>query len=242
MQRYLCEAPTNFSVHALASTAVNRQTLWVLATFDVSGRSNTATLSLLSHDRRVFQLTSYIQIADVTLHTSIYKPQYISRLSLLYSLLSIECWYCLPSFRSTVELPLHSFERNNMHISLWALLGLVPLGAIAKDAFEPADFNVKDALLKNGVDVADLPELSQLGKRSSMSRCGVAVSNIIKTESWTNFYRSAALFKRSSMMIRLRFKQPTLTRHLPAPSGPHSSKRLHHNAYSSLRQQSISLL
>lgn len=129
-----------------------------------------------------------------------------------------------------------------MKISLLALLGLAPFGVIAQDVFEPADFNVKEALLKNGVDVADLPELSQLGKRSSISRCGVAVSGIIKTESCTNFYGSAVLFKRSSMMIRLQFEQSNLTRHLPALSGPRNSKRLHRNAYSSLRHQSMSLL
>ncbi|KAH3957243.1 hypothetical protein HBI70_237070 [Parastagonospora nodorum] len=67
-----------------------------------------------------------------------------------------------------------------MQILLLALLGLMPFGVIAQEVFEPADFNVKEALLKNGVDVADLPELSQLGKRSSMSRCEVACNSLQK--------------------------------------------------------------
>jgi hypothetical protein len=129
-----------------------------------------------------------------------------------------------------------------MQILLLALLGLMPFGVIAQDVFEPADFNVKEALLKNGVDVADLPELSQLGKRSSMSRCVVAVSDIITIESCTNFYGSAILFKRFSTMTRLQFEKTTLTKHSLALSGPHNSKRLHHNAFSSLRQRSMSLL
>ncbi len=48
--------------------------------------------------------------------------------------------------------------------------------ALAQDVFEPVDFNVTEALIANGVDVAALPELANLTeKRSLFSPCAVAV-------------------------------------------------------------------
>jgi hypothetical protein len=45
------------------------------------------------------------------------------------------------------------------------------------DAFEPADFNVTDALVKSGVDIYAIPELAGLVDRSSSKACWIAVSN-----------------------------------------------------------------
>jgi hypothetical protein len=43
-------------------------------------------------------------------------------------------------------------------------------------SFEPADFNVTEALLDNGVNVSALPDLSGLAERSALSACSLAVS------------------------------------------------------------------
>lgn len=52
--------------------------------------------------------------------------------------------------------------------------------AFAQDVFEPSDFNVTEALIANGVDVAALPELTNLTeKRSLFSPCAVAVRKSI---------------------------------------------------------------
>jgi hypothetical protein len=42
--------------------------------------------------------------------------------------------------------------------------------------FEPADFNVTEALLDNGVNVSYIPELAPLVERSVLSGCSIAVS------------------------------------------------------------------
>lgn len=43
-------------------------------------------------------------------------------------------------------------------------------------AFEPADFNITDALIDNGVNVSAIPELSGLVQRTlDLSPCSIAV-------------------------------------------------------------------
>jgi hypothetical protein len=44
------------------------------------------------------------------------------------------------------------------------------------DVFEPADFNVTDALIANGVNVSAIPELANLTERTLLSGCSIAVS------------------------------------------------------------------
>ena len=53
---------------------------------------------------------------------------------------------------------------------LAALLGTV-LGQ-----FEPADFNITEALVDKGVNVSAIPGLSDLAERSSTDGCSIAVS------------------------------------------------------------------
>ena len=58
---------------------------------------------------------------------------------------------------------------------------LVPLAAfvvsaVSQSPFEPADFNITEVLLENGVDVSALPQLATLRKGSSTSSCAAAVS------------------------------------------------------------------
>lgn len=52
-------------------------------------------------------------------------------------------------------------------------------GALAQRTFEPADFNVTDALLENGVDISAIPELAELAgnlqERSLINGCTIAV-------------------------------------------------------------------
>ncbi len=49
-------------------------------------------------------------------------------------------------------------------------------GAVSQATFEPADFNVTEALLDNGVNVSAIPELAPLVERSLLSGCSIAVS------------------------------------------------------------------
>jgi hypothetical protein len=49
-------------------------------------------------------------------------------------------------------------------------------GALSQATFEPADFNITEALLKNGVDVSAIPQLAPLAERSLSSGCLAAVS------------------------------------------------------------------
>jgi hypothetical protein len=63
-----------------------------------------------------------------------------------------------------------------MRISSLTWLGFVPSGVFAQEVFESTDFNVTEALLKNGVDVSAIPELSGLSTRSLSSSCSIAVS------------------------------------------------------------------
>lgn len=56
---------------------------------------------------------------------------------------------------------------------------IVSVSALATAAlgstFEPADFNVTEALIANGINVAAIPELAGLVERSSLSACTIAV-------------------------------------------------------------------
>jgi hypothetical protein len=49
-------------------------------------------------------------------------------------------------------------------------------GAVSQATFEPADFNITEALLDNGVNVSAIPELAPLVERSLLSGCSIAVS------------------------------------------------------------------
>ena len=46
--------------------------------------------------------------------------------------------------------------------------------ALSQD-FEPADFNITEALFDQGVNVSALPELADLSQRSSTAGCAIAV-------------------------------------------------------------------
>jgi hypothetical protein len=63
-----------------------------------------------------------------------------------------------------------------MRVSSLVSLGFMPSGILAQDVFEPADFNVTEALLNNGVNVSAIPDLSGLAERSLLGGCSVAVS------------------------------------------------------------------
>ena len=49
--------------------------------------------------------------------------------------------------------------------------------AASQSTFEPADFNITEALFENGVNVSALPDLASLAERASISGCSVAVSD-----------------------------------------------------------------
>lgn len=61
----------------------------------------------------------------------------------------------------------------------------IPLGAFVASvtaqtgAFEPADFNVTEALIANGVNVSAVPQFSGLVERTALSGCSIAVRLII---------------------------------------------------------------
>lgn len=57
-----------------------------------------------------------------------------------------------------------------------SLLAAVVGSAFSQDVFEPANFNVTEALIANGVDVSVLSELANLTeKRSLTTSCATAV-------------------------------------------------------------------
>jgi hypothetical protein len=53
---------------------------------------------------------------------------------------------------------------------------ILVVGALAQSTFEPADFNVTQALLDKGVNISSIPQLEGLVERSSSSGCSIAVS------------------------------------------------------------------
>jgi hypothetical protein len=64
-----------------------------------------------------------------------------------------------------------------MRMSLFISLGLVPSTIAVQDYFEPADFNISEALSENGVDVSTIPELSELKAGPLGGSCSIAVSD-----------------------------------------------------------------
>ena len=62
-----------------------------------------------------------------------------------------------------------------MHLLSPLLLAASAVTVLAQ-TFEPADFNVTEALLEHGVNVTAIPELSGLAERSSTAGCSIAVS------------------------------------------------------------------
>jgi hypothetical protein len=49
-------------------------------------------------------------------------------------------------------------------------------GALSQATFEPSDFNITEALLRNGVDASAIPDLAPFVERSLSSGCSAAVS------------------------------------------------------------------
>jgi hypothetical protein len=60
-------------------------------------------------------------------------------------------------------------------VILLSLGGLV--GSVDAQAYEPADFNVTTALEELGIDVSQLPPLSDLSRRGDTGLCSAAVSS-----------------------------------------------------------------
>ena len=54
----------------------------------------------------------------------------------------------------------------------------VAAGASTQDVFEPAGFNVTEALIDNGINVSTIPDLAGLAARSSLKGCSIAVGLI----------------------------------------------------------------
>jgi hypothetical protein len=70
-----------------------------------------------------------------------------------------------------------------MKLSGGILLG-ASIAVASADPFEPPDFNVTDALIKNGIDVSAVPGLAGLVGRSSNNGCSVAVRSILLASSF----------------------------------------------------------
>ncbi|KAI8943026.1 hypothetical protein NX059_001062 [Plenodomus lindquistii] len=51
-------------------------------------------------------------------------------------------------------------------------------GVVAQTAFEPADFNITEALLDNGVNISAIPSLTPSGEQSLLSRCSAACTSL----------------------------------------------------------------
>ncbi|KAH7135251.1 FAD binding domain-containing protein [Dendryphion nanum] len=58
------------------------------------------------------------------------------------------------------------------------LFALVLTLVHAQTTFEPADFSIPEALLRNGVDISSIPHLSGLVGRSSLDRCPIACNSL----------------------------------------------------------------
>jgi hypothetical protein len=63
-----------------------------------------------------------------------------------------------------------------MRVSFLLPSGTLVASALAQGTFEPTDFNVTQALLDKGVNVASIPQLKGLVERSSSNECSIAVS------------------------------------------------------------------
>jgi hypothetical protein len=71
-------------------------------------------------------------------------------------------------------------QSNDMRVSSILSLGFMPAGIIAQDVFEPADFNVTEALLANGIDVSALPGLPDPKARTAVDSCSITVSDYLE--------------------------------------------------------------
>jgi hypothetical protein len=74
-------------------------------------------------------------------------------------------------------------------------LAVLTASCVARESFETADFNVVDALLKQGVDVSALPDLATLVARSSYNACSIAVSQYCVYQPFFADSTSVPLFK-----------------------------------------------
>jgi hypothetical protein len=63
-----------------------------------------------------------------------------------------------------------------------SLLGALSGAAVAQTSFESPDFNVTEGLLDLGIDITELPELTEFVERSAISSCAPVVSPIVKSE------------------------------------------------------------
>ena len=72
-----------------------------------------------------------------------------------------------PEFLPSLHKP-----RMKTVLSLGALVAAV---AAQTGVFEPADFNVTEALIANGVNVSAIPQLSGLAERTLLGGCSIAV-------------------------------------------------------------------
>lgn len=137
-----------------------------------------------------------------------------------------------------------------MRVSTAALLGLMPAGILSQDVFEPADFNVTEALLDNGVNVSAIPDLAGLAERSLLSGCSIAVRRYHPQQrtlflclQWpgTDFTCSAI---HSNLFLATRQLRPKANPHmtlLSITSGQRNSKRPSRTASSNQRKQRMSL-
>jgi hypothetical protein len=65
-----------------------------------------------------------------------------------------------------------------MRVHSLVTLSILGTGTWAQSTFEPADFNITEALLKTGVNVSAIPQLDALVERSSFSGCSIACSSL----------------------------------------------------------------
>lgn len=63
-----------------------------------------------------------------------------------------------------------------MRISPIAFLGFLQAAIFGQELFEPADFNVTQALLDNGVELSALPDEAGHATQSQLIGCSLAVS------------------------------------------------------------------
>lgn len=61
---------------------------------------------------------------------------------------------------------------------LFLSLLVASAATVLGQTFEPADFNITEALLEQGVNVSAIPKLSELAERSTTAGCSIAVSPV----------------------------------------------------------------
>jgi hypothetical protein len=70
-------------------------------------------------------------------------------------------------------------------LSLGAIVAIV---SAQTGIFEPADFNITEALISNGVNVSAISELSGLVERTARSGCSIAVC--FESRAWLIIYNT----------------------------------------------------